>query len=1298
VKVKKDHYQDFEKLKSGQVNQTYNGKGHAVKSHDNRYKDDDIETTQNYDKIWDINPSFKDMKVPLSIARILFLITLISFILGCTQIITDNFYTATFLGGSILIFFVLVFQDSFFGLKRFFSCAFRKFTSFNPFGNLDFFFLKGDKYTIHVSSKTDAKTVGIRIFKVETIPDNVSENINQFLKALSGSTVRIPFSYQVVQSPLTVSSEFSPSINNSSLIRGQSINSEKSFKIDLYFCVHFDVLGILTKFKTLTLKRKLEEYSDTFKSFLVSNFHHFKIVLLTGTELINALRTFFVGQDAALIRDIDASEDARDDLSTEKDYYYLIKLLYSGFLLTFCFVMLLQLKAPIFVAIIFDLILLGFIVFLYWRGVLYQITKKLLKKEKITRVYPFKNVSFYSFKRIPDAIFLRTNDLLIETKIFNLIQASPVDSKYYFPEKFFEAMIYHETPLTYTLVNSSITFDKFYKQGYEYLNENARAWVLKKSTGREGEEWLQLRSGIWRTILTLSISCFKQINSVKMKHVLSMDEELSKKLKVVKNSFETSFRNFYLELLEKGRLNSGFTTISLKSKLFKLGGTHLNYLLFQGKELVNPLTIVDEFKKGMESRIGAEFNTPLYLKNFISFGKTINTEFLEEEIPAGFTLDQIKNLLVVNGTQKSREDFKMKLVAELVKARVPSVVFDFDGKWSRLMNYFKDSKYEDDFLHFTLGSSFNINLIHSGLSFDQNNFDYLNLVFDAFAIAMKEDKRTVNVFKNMILDNKELDLSTITLNIQNQQRWEKDPRTESLVHLVRHLPKDTLIVSGKLEDQESDFNAEEVLNNDKTVIIDLSIQNDVQTRIFFAFVILSKIIHYINNKNSNDFKKKIILIPNVDLFFEANFIDNCLKDYGKIDKFLEPLVNEGFGLIFSANQVRYLHTNLYNYFGNIVTFRAFDKRDMGALISLLNLRTDKSGIYSSKRKDTYQQHYLSTMSPNEIIFKRSDIYQPFPCSINLDEFSEYRPLTHVQIIKYMKKQGYDLKLTERKLLQKIKKTLFQKDLGKYEEFTEEVISFLEALSNLHDVGNLYKSKIKEQLKKFINEKASRITQNKRDILKFRNDLLDILIAHGYLVENHPKTAGGSESMMVSYRVGHQFKKALDDLYETKKNAEMDVEIETIENISGKEYEIETVFGGDEVQEVQEDNHFKKKIEFEVGTMAYDVSEMRELVNAGNFDKSLDIGKKALKTFLNNLHTEYRKEHQVKDFNGDGLSSFFNYLSTIKSFPLDKRELFNFVERQRSIEVKETNPKSKAIKIQELLERFIKKFTAQVNLN
>ena len=79
---------------------------------------------------------------------------------------------------------------------------------------------------------------------------------------------------------------------------------------------------------------------------------------------------------------------------------------------------------------------------------------------------------------------------------------------------------------------------------------------------------------------------------------------------------------------------------------------------------------------------------------------------------------------MIDYTFEDREYTKMKIVAELTKANVSCVIFDYTGDWSKIIRYFKGSHYEDKFLHFKFGQSFNINLIRSGIKYDLNNIEY----------------------------------------------------------------------------------------------------------------------------------------------------------------------------------------------------------------------------------------------------------------------------------------------------------------------------------------------------------------------------------------------------------------------------------------------------------------------------------------------------------------------------------------------------------------------------------------------
>ena len=149
---------------------------------------------------------------------------------------------------------------------------------------------------------------------------------------------------------------------------------------------------------------------------------------------------------------------------------------------------------------------------------------------------------------------------------------------------------------------------------------------------------------------------------------------------MIEHAFTTKFINSSVEHLRGKTLLPALRLEVLKTKDFWLNGTHLTCALFQGTELEQLTHVSNVFKKGVETRIAAEFNSPLRMDNLISIGKSINTEFIEHEITAGFTLEQLHSLLITNGTQKNRELLVMKIVRELIKERYPSVLFDQIGE------------------------------------------------------------------------------------------------------------------------------------------------------------------------------------------------------------------------------------------------------------------------------------------------------------------------------------------------------------------------------------------------------------------------------------------------------------------------------------------------------------------------------------------------------------------------------------------------------------------------------------------
>ncbi|KKL22646.1 hypothetical protein LCGC14_2433360, partial [marine sediment metagenome] len=522
--------------------------------------------------------------------------------------------------------------------------------------------------------------------------------------------------------------------------------------------------------------------------------------------------------------------------------------------------------------------------------------------------------------------------------------------------------------------------------------------------------------------------------------------------------------------------------------------------------------------------------------------------------------------------------------------------------------------------------SFNVNLIYSGIKYDTTNLEYLNYFYDVFALAFKAQNSTIDMLKKSIRENEKLDWSSIALDMAVKPDFAKKFYSVNLINLFQDFLDQNVYFTDNALEYENDVAPLDFIKTDKTVIIDLSRLKDVDQQTFASFVILSKFIHYINH--SQEYHKKILCIPNIDIFFDQLYIDNSFNtiNYGKIDKLLSPLIQNGFGLIFSANQIRYLHPNVFNYLRNIITFQATDSRDIAALKNKMHLQElHGTGYYSTKRNDTYQIEHLMTMRNNEVIVKRDDIFQPFSVEIDTKQMINMFPPSDERIYEYMERQGYNLKQSEQKLLAKLKKTILEKDFGIYYEFVEDVKKFLNGLMLVHDIGNLSKRTLKEELMKYILPRASKRTSNIKQKKAIRNDIFQILLHHEYLVESHPAKASGGESLRTVYKVGDNYQKALDDEGQTKMNQPIKVDVEIMEG-NGQYNPFKANIVKENPQGIYfDDSVYKEELKDKYIKLILDSSETYGWYRSQEFEKTLDQGKNLMNIFFTNLYNAYTQK-------------------------------------------------------------------------
>ena len=1225
--------------------------------------------------IWDENPSYQDISRNFSLAKTIFLIVLTFSLVISMYLLTDQLIASVGVGLGVCIAFILVFHDEVYILKYFFSFSFRNKVIFNPFEDMVFWYRKDDTSTLYLSNRKDLIHIALRIYQIKVIAENVHSAIHQFVKALALEGIRLSYSYQIVQKPVIT-------LFHKDASRANVIKSLQSRGATIYFSVYTREKGNLTRRTLDRLQYHITKYTNNLKSNIVSNFHHFKAVLLSGNALMNAIRTFYLKDKTPIFETPIAKRHALRGNNSHK----LWKFSMCGILIFYFDFFLLSVNFLFIYIFVINFGILVAIILLWWRSVLFQFSKtKLVHNEDIIVAKPFDNVTFYRIRQFPYSMFLHVeNQLLIGMKLVNLKYV--YERPFCLLGKFIESLNNLKVNFSYTLKNRPISYYEFdHSGGFKYLKEKVRKGMLwieetRIKNAAQEKKWLSTRSGMWFTMLTMSVNTFRFTDTFDDSIFEEMEEELITQVDALKGAFGLNFQSYKIEDVRTTTLLSGYLLSTLKHDLFRLNGTHLNYLMFQGARMYPLTDIVDILKKGERTEIAAEFNTPLYLENFITIGNAINTEVLEREVPFGFTLEQLHNLLILNGTSEHRELLSMKIVSELIKTHTPSIIFDFSGIWTKLLAYFEGTKFQEDILYFKYGSSFVIDPIKSDIPYDPNHTAYLEYIYDAFGLALKKDERLVEMFRHTIQKNPDMDLGSIQMALQNQSEWEKTPISDLLLSMFADFTPNELTFFQTI--QKDGITVSDFITNSKTIIIDLSVFRDLKKKMFVTFVILSKIIHYIQHQEN--YYKKLLYVPYIDIFFDSFFLD-LKKTYDKVDIFLRPLIEKKFGLIFSAHQIHYLHPNALLYFNNYITLKATHNRDIAVLRNEMNLQElEGTGYYTPNRKHAYQILYLKNLKDNIILTRRADIGQPFPALIDWKEIKQCPILPYEEIVKFMNRQGYDLRFSEKRILEHVRETLFEIDLGHYYIYIEEIIKFMDLILTVDQIGNLYRKKLEEYLKKFLYPALAERTQKKEHMRKIRNNVLDILIKHDYLVENHPRRAGGGEALRTSYSVGPRYQEALKDYIEVKGKVNRDIRVEILERETKG---LQNIFPGESRRFIITSENLKDALMREFSDFHYDIFKIYCFIDNEDYSSALKVEHELIKKYLMNV---YRQFNNVELVVIDDFNSFLTDLENTESFPFTKKELINYIDKYQVVNLNGEGLDSMAIEIYQFISEFFVK--------
>jgi hypothetical protein len=132
-----------------------------------------------YLDVWKVNPSYKDVSTSETVLKATSLVVMGLLFFSSVLYSTYNLALSIGIAGIITISFIVAFHKNFFSLRHIFDSR-----SFEPFGDFVFWQAKYDKSVLFFTNHKELSTTGVRIFRINVLPENVHANTNRFFKNL----------------------------------------------------------------------------------------------------------------------------------------------------------------------------------------------------------------------------------------------------------------------------------------------------------------------------------------------------------------------------------------------------------------------------------------------------------------------------------------------------------------------------------------------------------------------------------------------------------------------------------------------------------------------------------------------------------------------------------------------------------------------------------------------------------------------------------------------------------------------------------------------------------------------------------------------------------------------------------------------------------------------------------------------------------------------------------------------------------------------------------------------------------
>jgi hypothetical protein len=971
-----------------------------------------------------------------------------------------------------------------------------------------------------IRSSNGRRLILKKFFKVTALPTNLRGNFSMFVKQLASA--RASFSFQIVHAPAIVQE----GVVESALPKGVRPRDWREFEVEkdaewsiprdheekwttsVLFSTSVTARGYLhTKFGIRDLWKRVDANAASLEAAFVANYHHAKLEPVVGPDLAHAAQGLFPGPVAQSPKAFKTHLRPADLVKAGPAFLWL----YLVWNLTITYL-------PEFLA----WIIISSVAFFTIIGLIPALWPVASGAGDAVYYNPWGKQRFYCLRRYARTargiLCLREGTRRASTAGMAVFGHIALQG-YADPTKWFRSVLASKVPILYQWEATPVSFESFRSIAKKDFASEHVAERAEEETVPDQETFLSYYGGFWLANGMIGTRYDYDLPDLLSPEIfIAPRKACTQQLRDLCSVTLNSFRDCGLVRLRAQLMRAGVSIMSAHAIHGWESGSGICQFLIAGSTFAPYVQLMPDLKRGLETCIPAEFNTPTNLDNYVILGNGLNTEILKEEGPAGLSEQCMASpVVVIGGSPHERAAVIQKVALELLSRGEGGIALDSTGAWTGLARATKLS-----------GLWQKVTIQVAGQDFWADPFalakvtpGFADALCDAFTLifAWNDTQREFLYEAIYKVEEGSLELNAVVhaleMVLAERAKFSGDPVLSVMNTLVAG--KNSLF----FRSGAANFPAGTWARSNNLVILDFSPlpepqQSVARIEVYLYFAFLAKTGNLSTRIYLDDAEQVVTAVKHMNLHLE---------------RFAQHFTLGNLPIVAGLGRPASTFPSFLELFDAAVCLQVRNKRDLHAIADIMAM-DDKAegGMYSEQRKSSYQIEFVQQLRPGWAVVKRSDRPEPFPIVLHLEEVARLPPVlpgdARVESAPVIASPG----ASDGTPAKGRTTTLIEHDLGPLAGLAAEVLDFLQAAASAQDLngGPVSHKLLADQLLYKLQPAQFKFKMSQKAAMDVRNRLLDTLAAADYLRATYRKTPGGGETGATCYDITPKYLEAQED--------------------------------------------------------------------------------------------------------------------------------------------------------------------------